>query len=518
MLKIDENTDQLVESNPTTASIAGYASEDYFLNNTLGGAEEIAEDYSNNRVDVIYARVTQDSGNPIIQYWFFYAFNPGSLNQHQGDWEMIQIILDSSDSPSYAVFSQHFTGEQASWPDIEKVDQTHPRVYVALGSHANYFRPYQGKLGIESDIVGNAEEISYNVLLSNMVILGEMGFPNHPSTQDWLEYGGRWGDWAELADVALGAAGPTGPGQGENEKKWDSPYLWGSDLFQVNQSWFIASWILYYFLYIFAGILAILVVIKIWRIVKRKKQGKLNLMGILRSKAGVGVILGIAGIIIYLIALLLPWYLVTGTIDTTVGLQTDGEQNLVLIDGINGIQVNTLQSDQGLAQLFGLGIPLSIILLASVILNFLDLVGVDKAKSLSRKFLMSGITSLIPVILILVFILQLATIIPPFASALGGGDVPPQVDILAGQLSANPIMGQYTTPLDSLGNLDLSWGLALGSYLFIVAAILKLSGGIITRAFAKSVVTKKAEEPETPPPPPKSSKKKSATPKKTKEK
>ncbi len=487
-----DDTDTLIDSSPTIARISLYIAGDYFLKNTLGTSQEIAEDYEQRKASIgytVYARVTSEAGHIVVQYWLFYAFNPGSLNQHQGDWEMIEIILDSTETPLYAVYSQHFTGERASWNDVEKVDETHPRVYVALGSHANYFRAYQGKLGLESDVVGNAFTLEPDDF--QIVLLGERGSGNHPPSQDWLEYGGRWGDWAKLADVSLGAAGPRGLGHGENEEKWFYPVSWGSDAFLVDQNWFTFSWIAFYFLYIFAGIIAVLAAIKIWLIVKRKKQGKLNLMKILRSKGGVGVVLGIVGIALYLVALLLPWYVVRGNVQTTV-LETVGETDLVLVDGVNGLRVNTLQSDQGLAQLFGLGIPFGIILLSSVVLNVLDLVGVEKAKSLSRTYIMSGITSVIPVIIILIFIIQLSGLITPFANAMAGGvTIPPQIDEMAKRMSSSPIMGEYRSTLDSYGNLYISWGLGIGSYLFIAAAITKIVAGIIIR---RASVTEKLEK------------------------
>jgi hypothetical protein len=482
----------LIDSSPTYASISLYQTGDYFLNNTLGSSEEIEKDYEQEKESLgytVYARVTTEAENLVVQYWFFYAFNPGSLNQHEGDWEMIQIILDLTETPLYAVYSQHFAGERAAWKDVEKRGETHPRVYVALGSHANYFRSYQGKLGLESDILGNAFTIEPDHY--QIVLLGERGAGNHPSSQEWMEYGGRWGNWAELADVSLGAAGPRGPGHGENHEKWFNPLSWGSDAFLVNQTWFNLSLFASYFIYLFAGILAILVAVKVWRITKRKRQGKLNLAKILRSKGGVGVIIGIVGIALYMVALLLPWYLVSGDIQTTA-LETVGETNLVAIDGFNGLRVNTLQSDQGLAPLFGVGIPFAIILLSSVILNFLDLVGVEKAKSLSNKYLMSGVTSVIPVIIILIFITQLATLITPFANAMGGGAaVPPEINEMAKRMSSSPITGEYASTLDPYGNLAISWGLGLGSYLFIAAAITKIVGGIITR---KAVIVEKSEE------------------------
>ncbi len=477
-----DDVDTLMDDSPTIASISLYFTGDYYMKNTLGTPDEIAEDYEQKRQSlgyIIYAHVTSEAEHIVVQYWFFYAFNPGSLNQHQGDWEMIQIILDSAETPLYAVYSQHFTGERASWNNVERADETHPRVYVALGSHANYFRSYQGKLGLESDVVGSAFTLEPNDL--QIVPLGERGSGNHPPSQDWLEYGGRWGDWAKLADISLGAAGPRGLGHGENEEKWFYPVSWGSDAFLVDQNWFTLSWIASNFLYIFAGIIAVLAAIKIWRILRRKKQGKLNLMSILRSKGGIGVVLGIAGIALYLVALLLPWYVVRGNVQT-VGLETVGETDLVLVDGINGLRVNTLQSDQGLAQVFGIGIPFSIILLSSVVLNVLDLVGVEKAKSLSRTYIMSGITSMIPVIVILIFIIQLSGLIALFANAIAGGaTIPPQIDEMTRRMSSSPIMGEYNSTLDSYGNLYISWGLGIGSYLIIAAAITKIVAGIITR-------------------------------------
>jgi hypothetical protein len=471
-LKTNENN-TLIEISPTAASIAQYNQGDYFLNNTLGGSKEIAEDYTQRREsfgDKIYVHVTSEAGYIVVQYWFFYAFNPGTVNQHQGDWEMIQIVLDSTETPQYSVYSQHHAGERADWNHVEKVDDTHPRVYVALGSHASYFRPYQGKLGLESDILGNA----YTLKPEDLEIA-------QLSSQDWLEFGGRWGNWARRVDASLGAAGPSGPGNGENAEKLLNSVSWGNNKFLVNQTWFTASLLVFYFLYIIVAIIAVRAAFKIWKIVKLKREGKLNILKILRSKDSLGVILGIIGVIIYLVALFLPWYLVTGNIKTPL-LETAGTTEFVLIDGVNGIRVNTLQSEQGLATLFGLGIPFSIIFLSSVVLITLDILGVEKAKRLSRAYLIGGITSLIPVILIIIFIVSLAGLIPTFANFVGGGEaIPSQVIDMASAMSSSPLMGEFSDTINSQGTLNISWGLAIGSWLFIVAAAIKIAAGIILR-------------------------------------
>lgn len=480
----DEETNTLIDNSPTAETIDQYTTEDYFLNNTLGGFEEIAQNYKQSRDkygDKIYAHVTTEAGLIAVQYWFFYAFNPGTLNQHQGDWEMVQVILDAStETPQYAVYSQHHAGEKAEWKDVEKADETHPRVYVALGSHANYFRSCQGKIGAESDIVGNA----YTLKPENLEIihLGENGIGNHPTSQDWLEYGGRWGNWASQADALLGAAGPFGPGQGENSDKWSIPVSWGSNQFLVNQTWFTTSLLVSYLVYIIGAIIAIRAAYKIWKILKRKREGKLNIMKILRSKAALGVILGIIGIAVYLFALLLPWYIVTGNIQTAY-IETAGTVNLVSIDGINGLRINTLQSDQGLTTLFGVGIPFGMIFISSVILNALDIIGVEKAKNLSKTYIISGILSLIPIIILIISIVMFTGLVEQFAGFLGGdGQLPPQINDMASAMSSSPLSGEYTDTINTNETMNITWGLVIGSYLFIVAAAMKITAGITLRA------------------------------------
>jgi len=105
---------------------------------------------------VYYGRVTrwQDvEGNHwhSLQYHFFYAFNDwrlaaNGINHHEGDWEMVAVYL-KNDQPYSLLLSQHGTGAMELWQDVRCVkdkdgrETTHPLIYVALGSHANYSRP-----------------------------------------------------------------------------------------------------------------------------------------------------------------------------------------------------------------------------------------------------------------------------------------------------------------------------------------------------------------------------------------
>jgi len=146
-----------VDPQPTISSISTKQIEYYFLASKFADLSAIAADYESRRAVLgytVYGRVAKESTSTVVQYWFFYAYNNAPLNDHEGDWEMIEVILDSEQKPVSAAYSQHLKGQRASWGDIDKVDSTHPVVYVARGSHANYFRPYQGRLGLESDQVG----------------------------------------------------------------------------------------------------------------------------------------------------------------------------------------------------------------------------------------------------------------------------------------------------------------------------------------------------------------------------
>lgn len=105
---------------------------------------------------VYYGRVTEhrdEEGNlwKSLQFHFFYAFNDwrlaaNGINHHEGDWEMVAVYL-KNDDPYAVLFSQHGSGALEPWKNVIKVkdkdgsESTHPVIYTALGSHANYSKP-----------------------------------------------------------------------------------------------------------------------------------------------------------------------------------------------------------------------------------------------------------------------------------------------------------------------------------------------------------------------------------------
>jgi hypothetical protein len=86
-----------------------------------------------------------------LQYHYFYAFNDwrlaaNGINHHEGDWEMVAVYL-KNDEPYSVLLSQHGSGAMVPWSEVRRVkdidgnETTHPLIYVALGSHANYSQP-----------------------------------------------------------------------------------------------------------------------------------------------------------------------------------------------------------------------------------------------------------------------------------------------------------------------------------------------------------------------------------------
>ena len=91
-----------------------------------------------------------------LQYWLFYPYNgqetfevtgwTGSTGQalmplsiHWGDWECVTVRVNIDQQVVGVFFSQHSGGQWCSPNDgFLSLSGTHPNVYVASGSHANY--------------------------------------------------------------------------------------------------------------------------------------------------------------------------------------------------------------------------------------------------------------------------------------------------------------------------------------------------------------------------------------------
>ena len=192
----------------------------------------------------IYARIVEaeGDGHTIIQYWLFYYLNDWR-NVHEGDWELIQLhfdglstqdLLSQQKEPLLAAYSQHQGGQKMSWAEMKNtglIRDTHPLVYVAKGSHANYFTPGQFWSGLDFDDTGLSPWRVIEPEELNVVAFQEDG------GIEWIGFQGRWGEYLGLfisfLDLRFGQQGPFGPQWGEDgqqSKKWRQPQDWAAGL------------------------------------------------------------------------------------------------------------------------------------------------------------------------------------------------------------------------------------------------------------------------------------------------
>ena len=90
--------------------------------------------------DRVCGRVAPDGDRVWLQYWLFFYYNEMFLDDHQGDWEMVQIALTPEGEPVSATLSAHAHGGTHDYTALEKSKDDPKRcvVYPALGSHAVY--------------------------------------------------------------------------------------------------------------------------------------------------------------------------------------------------------------------------------------------------------------------------------------------------------------------------------------------------------------------------------------------
>ena len=114
----------------------------------LRAAGRAASPRASGRRSTRTSRPTGDRpGKLALQYWLFYVFNDWN-NLHEGDWEMIQLIFDANDarealgerpSRSATASTRAPSAPAGTTTSSSSVGGTHPVVYPAAGSHANFY-------------------------------------------------------------------------------------------------------------------------------------------------------------------------------------------------------------------------------------------------------------------------------------------------------------------------------------------------------------------------------------------
>lgn len=228
---------------------------------------------------VCYAQVVRGDGESlnkdqiIVQYWYAYFYND-FWNAHEMDWETVMVVFQkvgNKAQPRICAYSAHTGGYWLPWPQVEKAervgedlipasDGTHPIVYVANGSHANYFNsqpvfwatpPKERQIfkllaPIIAGLTRPLTWVSPNSEISKMLKSAGAVFDFTKSWGDgdrhlvealpiadavngqwtgdwrWLNQKGTWGSPEEV--FLPGSGGPHGPPQ--TGQKWDDPFRW----------------------------------------------------------------------------------------------------------------------------------------------------------------------------------------------------------------------------------------------------------------------------------------------------
>jgi hypothetical protein len=207
------------------------------------------------------------AGLTAIQYWFFYYYNDWKAS-HAGDWEHIVVILKDAPAgqgpepePYACAYSAHHGGYRLGWKNVERVDDegnivsgdgsgegTHPVVYVANGSHANYFFG-PSRYVTTTEVLGQrvtSEQMPFSGGFIDFTESFERGIRVFPEVEvvpspvngaweeewRWLNFHGKWGSngtpqWRYFWELLRGrrAIGDA-PGSLTVRENWTNPFVW----------------------------------------------------------------------------------------------------------------------------------------------------------------------------------------------------------------------------------------------------------------------------------------------------
>lgn len=90
-----------------------------------------------------HVRREPSSDRVAIEFWLLYLYN-AFYDRHEADWEGVTVVLQHG-APIAISFSQHQSRRWVAWSAQTKL-ATHPVVFVARGSHANY--PRSSRYGV----------------------------------------------------------------------------------------------------------------------------------------------------------------------------------------------------------------------------------------------------------------------------------------------------------------------------------------------------------------------------------
>ncbi len=186
---------------------------------------------------LVYGAALRKGNRIELQYWVWYPWDvysptvpPGQLWQvHEGDWEVVSVVVDAKGVPLFVGYSQHGEGVRRAWARAPRLGM-HPVSYVALGSHANYPTP-----GIQRFDPRVVDPLFISVIRQNgQAPVDHTGRGRAvrarlvrvtATSPAWMAFAGGWGEDGYLRvpggePQAYSATGPKGPAFHE---QWQRP-------------------------------------------------------------------------------------------------------------------------------------------------------------------------------------------------------------------------------------------------------------------------------------------------------
>ncbi len=175
--------------------------------------------------DRVFGRTAHLDDGLWLQYWFFYIYNDaqfgGRVDLHEGDWEMIQLLIGEGDTPSTAIYAQHAYAERRQWKDVEldPPNNGRPVVYVGRGSHASYFDAGLRRTYVEVD--DHFEPLWWDAADGQ----GRTVTPQlEPMSDPWAQWPGVWGGTKARVPLLDGDS-PQAP---RLHGQWDRPDIFAA--------------------------------------------------------------------------------------------------------------------------------------------------------------------------------------------------------------------------------------------------------------------------------------------------
>jgi hypothetical protein len=253
--RFDGSSWAVVDADPEPGALPGPGTGVWRLNQdscvptaTLGGVECYGAAWdAGSGGSAVYGRVVRTASAVVLQYWYFYYDNTYSYfypprdaiwQAHEGDWEVVNVVLSADGTPREVAYSQHCLGERRAWVDTPRIDEMHPVVYVAAGSHAGYFSPGRhpfdvrcvppqalallGQLGLPppDDVTGNGDVEGPPQTGGRVSTIRNAD----EAAKQWLSFPGFWGELQYFHAPVVGTVpfgtSPLGPAF---HRAWDDP-------------------------------------------------------------------------------------------------------------------------------------------------------------------------------------------------------------------------------------------------------------------------------------------------------